>query len=58
MFHRKHDVKNLNLTYDNDLPVVQRREEIPRGEGTLHFMTVWSIAPPRVLLCAHSSHGE
>ena len=24
----KHDAKNLNLTYDNDLPIVQRREEI------------------------------
>ena len=28
MFPVKHDVKNLNLTYDNDLPIVQRREEI------------------------------
>ena len=28
MFPVKHNVQHLNLTYDNDLPIVQRREEI------------------------------
>ena len=28
MFPVKHDVRHLNLAYDNELPIVQRREEI------------------------------